>query len=117
LPRKTYSQFVGVAARDLQGAWELEDWLSSAYSYLAMVDYPFASGFLMPLPAYPIREVCQAIDGLPDGSHVLSRIFAGASVYYNYTGNVDCFQPDDSGNIDLGTSGWNWQVMPQNFPF
>jgi hypothetical protein len=62
-------------------------------------------------------QVCQAIDGLPDGSHVLSRIFAGASVYYNYTGNVDCFQPDDSGNIDLGTSGWNWQVMPQNFPF
>jgi lysosomal Pro-X carboxypeptidase len=105
--------------RDLQGAWELEDWLSSAYSYLAMVDYPFASDFLMPLPAYPIREVCQAIDGLPDGSHVLSRIFAGASVYYNYTGNVDCFQPDDSGNIDLGTSGWNWQactemVMPMS---
>jgi lysosomal Pro-X carboxypeptidase len=57
LPRKTYSQFVGVVARDLQGAWELEDWLSSAYSYLAMVDYPFASDFLMPLPAYPIREV------------------------------------------------------------
>ncbi|XP_040260196.1 uncharacterized protein [Aegilops tauschii subsp. strangulata] len=36
----------------------LSDWLNSAYSYLAMVDYPMPSEFLMPLPANPIKEAC-----------------------------------------------------------
>lgn len=43
--------------RDLNNTEQLSDWLDSAYSYLAMVDYPYASNFLMPLPAYPIKEV------------------------------------------------------------
>lgn len=57
-----------------------------------------------------ILQVCRAIDALPEGTDILSRIFAGASVYYNFTGQVACFQPDDSGNVDLGTRGWDWQV-------
>lgn len=43
--------------RDLNNTEQLSDWLDSAYSYLAMVDYPYSSNFLMPLPAYPIKEV------------------------------------------------------------
>lgn len=62
-------------------------------------------------------QVCRAIDRLPAGSDILSRIFAGASIYYNYTGSIDCFQPGDSGNVDLGTSGWNWQVALYTFTF
>jgi hypothetical protein len=50
------------------------------------------------------------VDGLPNDSDILSRIFAGASIYYNYTGQVDCFQTSDPGNDDLGVTGWNWQV-------
>ena len=43
--------------RELNSVGELSDWISSAYSYLAMVDYPLPSSFLMPLPASPIKEV------------------------------------------------------------
>jgi hypothetical protein len=46
-----------VFARDLQVSSKLEDWLSLTYSYLAMVDYPFAFAFLMPLLAYLIQKV------------------------------------------------------------
>lgn len=28
-------------------------------------------------------------------------------MYYNYTGNVDCFELDDDPH---GLDGWNWQV-------
>lgn len=105
--------------RDLNASWELQDWLESAYSYVAMVDYPIPTSFMSPLPAYPIREICRAVDGLPNDSDILSRIFAGASIYYNYTGQVDCFQTSDPGNDDLGVTGWNWQactemVMPMS---
>ncbi|CAH1421281.1 unnamed protein product [Lactuca virosa] len=104
----------------LNSSEDLSDWLDSAYSYLAMVDYPYPTQFLMPLPAYPIKEVCKEIDYSPDddgsGSSVLERIFKGVSVYYNYTGKADCFQLDDDPH---GMNGWNWQactemVMPMS---
>ncbi|KAJ0039638.1 hypothetical protein Pint_27827 [Pistacia integerrima] len=102
--------------RDLSKTEDLADWLESAYSYLAMVDYPYPSEFMMPLPGYPIREVCNKIDNSPEGSSILERIFEGVSVYYNYTGKVDCFELDDDPH---GLDGWNWQactemVMPMS---
>ncbi|KAI3830453.1 hypothetical protein MKX03_018143 [Papaver bracteatum] len=95
---------------------DLSNWLSSAYSYLAMVDYPYPSEFLMPLPANPIKEVCKKIDDHPHKAGVLERIFSGVSIYYNYTGTVDCF---DLGDDPHGMSGWDWQactemVMPMS---
>ncbi|KAG6646876.1 hypothetical protein CIPAW_07G038600 [Carya illinoinensis] len=102
--------------RTLKRAEDLRDWLDSAYSYLAMVNYPYSSDFMMPLPGHPIREVCRKIDGCPQGTSILERIFEGVSVYYNYTGGVDCFQLDDDPH---GMDGWNWQactemVMPMS---
>ncbi|XP_062144209.1 uncharacterized protein LOC133851689 [Alnus glutinosa] len=102
--------------RTLKSTEELRNWLESAYSYLAMVNYPYSSDFLMPLPGHPIREVCRKIDGSPSGYSILERIFEGVSIYYNYTGGVDCFQLDDDPH---GMDGWNWQactemVMPMS---
>lgn len=96
--------------RDLKSGQELSDWLSSAYSYLAMVDYPYPSDFLMPLPAYPIKEVCKNIDSQSDGTSVLERVFSGVSIYYNYTGDFQCFDIEDDPH---GMSGWNWQACTE----
>ncbi|KAI4383446.1 hypothetical protein MLD38_009281 [Melastoma candidum] len=102
--------------RELKNVDDLVDWLSSAYSYLAMVNYPYPSSFLMPLPGHPIREVCKRIDGCANGTSILERIFEGVSVYYNFTGDVECFKLDDDPH---GMDGWNWQactemVMPMS---
>ena len=43
--------------RKLNKTQDLADWLDSAYSYLAMVNYPYSANFMMPLPGHPIREV------------------------------------------------------------
>lgn len=96
--------------RDLNRTEDLSDWLSSAYSYLAMVDYPYPAAFMMPLPEYPIKEVCRRIDSSPDGTSVLERIFNGVSVYYNFTGSVKCFDLDDDPH---GMSGWDWQACTE----
>ncbi|KAF3970937.1 hypothetical protein CMV_005408 [Castanea mollissima] len=103
--------------RKLNKTQDLADWLDSAYSYLAMVNYPYSANFMMPLPGHPIREVCRKIDSLPDGTSILKRIFEGISVYYNYTGDVDCFEVD--AEDPHGLDGWNWQactemVMPMS---
>ncbi|CAA6657656.1 unnamed protein product [Spirodela intermedia] len=100
----------------LNGTQELSDWLNSAYSYLAMVDYPYASEFLMPLPGNPIKEVCKSIDDHADGRGILEQIYAGVNIYYNYSGDVECFDLEDDPH---GMNGWNWQactemVMPMS---
>lgn len=33
----------------------LIDWLSGIYSTLAMTNYPYSAGFLVKLPAYPVK--------------------------------------------------------------
>ncbi|CAJ2635227.1 unnamed protein product [Trifolium pratense] len=100
----------------LKSTEELTDWLESAYSYLAMVNYPYPSEFMMPLPGHPIKEVCRRIDEGPAGTSILDRIYEGANVYYNYTGEAKCFELDDDPH---GLDGWNWQactemVMPMS---
>eukprot|EP00850_Spirogloea_muscicola_P004153 SM000017S02893 [mRNA] locus=s17:965817:973061:- [translate_table: standard] len=95
---------------DLNSTEELKNWLEEAYSFLAMVDYPVSASFMMPLPAYPIREVCRAMDGLQGKSSILERVFAGVSVYYNHTGAAACFAPGDDPH---GMSGWDYQACTE----
>ncbi|XP_057951809.1 uncharacterized protein LOC131146308 [Malania oleifera] len=96
--------------QDLKSTEDLSDWLSSAYSFLAMVNYPYPSEFLMPLPGNPIKEVCRKIDSCPNPSNVLECIFEGVSIYYNYTGSKNCFKLDDDPH---GMDGWNWQACTE----
>lgn len=102
--------------RPLKNADELIAWLEDAYTSLAMVDYPIATEFLMPLPAYPIRELCRRMDAVPQVSSLLARIFVGASLFYNFTGDAKCF---DTSADPHGENGWNFQacteqVMPMS---
>ncbi|GAQ77788.1 Serine carboxypeptidase S28 family protein [Klebsormidium nitens] len=102
--------------RTPESAEEVKDWLSEAYANLAMVDYPSPAAFLAPLPAWPIREVCRQMDGAPAGSSLLERIYAGANVYFNYSGDATCFE---IGADPHGENGWNYQactemVMPMS---
>lgn len=94
----------------LESTDDLYNWLESAYSYMAMANYPYPADFLMPMPGNPIKELCRKIDNCTNGTNVLPCVFEGVSVYYNYTGTVKCFDLYDDPH---GMSGWNWQACTE----
>ncbi|CAI5534358.1 unnamed protein product, partial [Closterium sp. Naga37s-1] len=97
----------------LTDADDLISWLETAYIYMAMVDYPVPSDFLMPLPAHPIRELCRRVDSLPASASLLDRIVAGVGVYYNYSGAEACFSVGDTDPHDM-SNGWDFQACTEH---
>ncbi|KAJ0973381.1 hypothetical protein J5N97_021340 [Dioscorea zingiberensis] len=89
----------------------LESWIQTALVYAAMTDYPTASNFLQPLPAYPVRQMCKAIDDPTTGNNTFARLHDAMNIYYNYSGTQACFNLSDSGFI--GMEGWYWQVCTE----
>ncbi|XP_024019690.1 lysosomal Pro-X carboxypeptidase [Morus notabilis] len=90
----------------------LENWLSTAYIYTSMTDYPTPSNFLNPLPAYPIKQMCKAIDNPTTGNDTFAKLYGAANIYYNYTGTAKCFDLDDDSDPH-GLSGWGWQACTE----
>uniref|UniRef100_A0A2N9IBQ5 Lysosomal Pro-X carboxypeptidase n=1 Tax=Fagus sylvatica TaxID=28930 RepID=A0A2N9IBQ5_FAGSY len=72
-------------------ASSLESWLYTAYTYTAMTDYPTPSNFLSPLPAYPVKQMCKAIDNPTTGNDTFAKLYGVANIYYNYSGSATCF--------------------------
>ncbi|KAF7818820.1 lysosomal Pro-X carboxypeptidase [Senna tora] len=95
----------------------LTNWLRTSLVYTAMTDYPTPSNFLNPLPAYPVRKMCEAIDNPAHGNDTFSKLYAAANIFYNYSGSATCFDLSD-GSDPHGLGGWQWQactemIMPE----
>ncbi|KAH7512208.1 hypothetical protein FEM48_Zijuj12G0066200 [Ziziphus jujuba var. spinosa] len=90
----------------------LGGWLSTAYVYTAMTDYPTPSNFLSPLPAYPVKQMCKAIDDPATGNNTFAKLYGAANVYYNYSGTATCFNLDDDSDPH-GLGGWRWQACTE----
>ena len=104
--------------KDLKTVDPVRNWLDEAFTYTAMTNYPTRANFMMPLPAYPVTAMCKVIDSFPQGTDTLSRVFAAASIYYNYSDTEKCFEMEHASDPH-GLSGWNWQactemVMPMS---
>ncbi|KAJ0182820.1 hypothetical protein K1T71_002189 [Dendrolimus kikuchii] len=92
----------------------LIDFLESMYTTVAMVNYPFPSDFLVPLPAQPIRVACQYLTDKLDGQKLLEAIAKILDMYTNYDKNnkcVDFMNGDNYSNLDA--SGWDYQACTE----
>nr|CAH7739327.1 unnamed protein product [Callosobruchus chinensis] len=88
---------------------ELIDYLSEIYINLAMVNYPYPTSFLAPLPAHPIREFCSRLNKpYKTDAEMLASIGSAIGVFTNFTGTIKC---NDIKNPDgtLGATGWDFQ--------
>ncbi|KAK2655606.1 hypothetical protein Ddye_008658 [Dipteronia dyeriana] len=91
----------------------LESWLYTAYVYTAMTDYPTPSNFLSPLPAYPVKQMCKAIDDSKvRGNDIFAKLYGAATVYYNSSGTTTCFDLDDDSDPH-GLGEWSWQACTE----
>ncbi|KAK5868944.1 hypothetical protein PBY51_009915 [Eleginops maclovinus] len=96
-----------------------KSWLQETWVNLAMVDYPYESDFLQPLPPWPIKVVCThlALDPSVSDYQLLHGVSEAAKVYYNYTGSSSCLNISQTATESLGLLGWFYQsctemVMP-----
>ncbi|XP_033173414.1 lysosomal Pro-X carboxypeptidase [Drosophila mauritiana] len=88
------------------------DYVEEVYSNLAMVNYPYNSSFLAPLPAYPVRQVCYYLKELHStDADLLHAMSSALAVYTNYTQSAKCL--DISVNSNADDSGWNIQSCNQ----
>jgi len=94
----------------------LANWLSGAWSYLAMGNFPYQSDYLTNghgvLPAWPVKEACThlAEPGL-EGDALMRGLRDAAAVFYNVSGAVACYSTSGSANNETAEDGlfWGWQ--------
>ncbi|THG06797.1 hypothetical protein TEA_001946 [Camellia sinensis var. sinensis] len=82
----------------LSDSFELKDYLDGLYSRAAQYDRP---------PRYPVTVVCGGIDGAPNGTDILSRIFAGVVAA---TVNRSCYVNGHHNYSRDPYGDWDWQV-------
>lgn len=97
---------------------EVFPFLSAAWQYMAMADYPYAASFLGPMPAWPVSAACSNFAEVGPGASdatVLATVRAAYSVFYNYTGQAgDCFNVSAAGASTLGApTAWNFQACTE----
>ncbi|XP_065225455.1 lysosomal Pro-X carboxypeptidase-like [Planococcus citri] len=87
--------------------------LSELYSAVSMVNYPYPTDFLMPLPANPVNEMCKYLNSSIPDDELLSAIFESISLYLNYTGNTQCFDWSTDPFGDIAATTWNIQACSE----
>ncbi|KAM9659785.1 lysosomal Pro-X carboxypeptidase [Trichechus inunguis] len=99
---------------DFHDFWMLKDWISETWVNLAMVDYPYECNFLQPLPAWPIKVVCQYFkDPNVSDQQLVQNLFQALNVYYNYSGQVKCLNISETTTSSLGSLGWSYQACTE----
>ena len=87
---------------------------------MIQVNYPYATEFEAPLPAYPNEQACFAARTSPGEEYVklaqrfnvtyIKAIQRAYDVFANYSGTVDCINFDGSPNgtiPDINPFGWD----------
>ncbi|XP_071449372.1 lysosomal Pro-X carboxypeptidase [Hetaerina americana] len=108
-----------------QNVSALKDWIAGMITNVAMLDYPYPTNFILPLPGNPVMEMCNKIvtgdiknkTTADQDRALLLNIFSGLQVAFNHTGTSKCLNVSVQSSDQLGDEGWDFQsctemVMP-----
>ncbi|XP_005108074.1 dipeptidyl peptidase 2 [Aplysia californica] len=73
---------------DKQSYQHLQGWVRNAFTFMAMLDYPYATSFMGGLPGHPVKVGCNKI---MSAKSLLSGLADAAGVYYNVSATVKCY--------------------------
>lgn len=90
----------------------LINYVENAVTYMAMTDYPDATNFLQPLPAWPVNASCAAATAVSD-SNIYAPLAAVSNVYYNTSGTLKCNDLNAPASGGLGDQSWNYQACTE----
>jgi lysosomal Pro-X carboxypeptidase len=90
----------------------LINYVENAVTYMAMTDYPDATNFLQPLPAWPVDASCRAAEKYPL-TDVWGSVYAVTNVYYNTSGDLKCNDLNAPASGGLGDNAWNYQACSE----
>ncbi|XP_073291844.1 uncharacterized protein [Primulina huaijiensis] len=83
----------------LSNYYELHNFLQLMYASAAQYNDPVTN---------PVSRICGGIDGAPEGTDILGRIFAGV---VSYKGDQPCY--NTSNPPDQTIMGWQWQTCSE----
>jgi len=90
----------------------LISWLGAIYDNVAEVNYPYPADFIQPLPAWPVRAMCEHMtDSSEDDDTLLQSLALAVNVYSNYTGDTMCNDISDSQESNLTSSEEPWSFQ------
>lgn len=91
----------------------------NAWTEMAMCDYPYASSFLAPLPAWPVKAACKAVK---EGSTAIEGLAAAVAMPYKsdakcfdmYTIFIECADQTGCGTGN-DAKAWDYQMCTELF--
>lgn len=101
----------------------LYGWVRNSYTSLAMMNYPYPTNLLAPLPGYPVNVAC---DEIMKASSAVTGLALGAGVFYNGTSAasnsltcfdiekefIDCADPTGCG-LGNDAKAWDYQACTE----
>lgn len=90
----------------------LKSYLTDLWTNLAMMDYPYPTTFLAPLPANPVVAVCEHLSKpYQNDTELLNHVFQAMNIYFNYTGQAECLNLMEED--DIGADMWSYQACTE----
>ena len=95
---------------------QLIGWIRNSFAQLAMMDYPYPTNFISPLPGWPVKKSCQLLLGASDPIGGLAK--ASKLVYGTHTCTdmwkeyVACADPTGCG-LGFNSYAWDYQACTE----